>query len=141
MQCLDGGPCDGDIKTALGFLGDEKAPKRRRGTGTSLDEVTVNKQVRRPSAVEQLGSPFVLRGKRLQEGRERRMVELNVIEQVHNLGKTNIVQNAWNSGNNLQLHGWVYDLKTGVIHSQTSSIGNEEELKETCKFEQGIIGR
>jgi len=75
-----------------------------------------------------------------QEARERRMVELNVIEQVHNLGKTNIVQNAWNSGNGLQLHGWVYDLKTGVINSQTSSIGDEEALKETCKFEQGIIG-
>jgi carbonic anhydrase len=75
-----------------------------------------------------------------QEGRERRMVELNVIEQVHNLGKTNIVQNAWKAKTNLHLHGWVYDLKTGIIHSQTSNIGNEEDLKETCKFEQGIIG-
>ena len=75
-----------------------------------------------------------------QEGRERRMVELNVIEQVHNLGKTNIVQNTWNANTKLHLHGWVYDLKTGIIHPQTSSIGNEEDLKETCKFEQGIIG-
>jgi len=70
----------------------------------------------------------------------RRLVELNVIEQVYNLGKTNTVQNAWKDKTGLQLHGWVYDLKTGKIRTQTSQIGSEESLKETCKFEQGIIG-
>ncbi len=72
--------------------------------------------------------------------RAARLVELNVIEQVYNLGKTNTVQNSWESGSGLKLHGWVYDLKTGKINTQTGRIGNEEELKETCKFEQGIIG-
>jgi carbonic anhydrase len=69
-----------------------------------------------------------------------RMVELNVIEQVYNLGKTSIVQNAWKEGNRPYLHGWVYDIKTGYIKTQTSMINNEELLKETCKFEMGIIG-
>ena len=58
--------------------------------------------------------------------RGRRMVELNVIEQVHNLGKTNIIQNAWKSGGKPFIHGWAYDLGTGIIKSLTSDIGDEE---------------
>jgi carbonic anhydrase len=44
-----------------------------------------------------------------------RLVELNVIEGVFNLTKTSIVQNRWASGKRLNLHGWVYSLKTGLI--------------------------
>lgn len=47
--------------------------------------------------------------------RKRRFVELNVIEQVHDLGKTSIVQNAWINDQPLQIHGWVYDVKDGLI--------------------------
>ncbi len=74
------------------------------------------------------------------EEREDRLVELNVIEQVYNLGKTNIIQNAWKKGNFPYLHGWVYDLKTGLIKTQTSMINSEISLKEVCKFEMGVIG-
>ncbi len=70
-----------------------------------------------------------------------RLVELNVIEQVYNLGKTNTIQNAWKEGSRPQLHGWVYDLKTGKIKEQTSNIHDEETLKEVCKFEMGVIGQ
>ena len=61
-----------------------------------------------------------------QDARARRLVELNVIEQVFDLSKTSIVQNAWGSRNEPLVHGWVYELKTGIIqdldvtfHSQT----------------------
>lgn len=74
------------------------------------------------------------------EEREDRLVELNVIEQVYNLGKTNIIQNAWKKGNFPYLHGWVYDLKSGLIKTQTSMINSEISLKEVCKFEMGVIG-
>src|ERR1700710_1305731 len=47
--------------------------------------------------------------------RTDRMVELNVIENVHNLCTTSIVQNAWRNGQPLGVHGWVYSLKTGAI--------------------------
>ena len=47
--------------------------------------------------------------------RARRFVELNVIEQVRDLGKTSIVQNAWKNKQPLNIHGWVYDLKDGLI--------------------------
>ncbi|GAB2717627.1 carbonic anhydrase [Hymenobacter frigidus] len=47
--------------------------------------------------------------------RMRRLVELNVIEQVRNLAKTNIIQNAMRSDNPPILHGLVYDLADGVL--------------------------
>jgi len=50
-----------------------------------------------------------------EEERFKRFVELNVIEQVHDLGKTSIVQNAWNNNQPLHIHGWVYDLNDGII--------------------------
>ncbi len=74
------------------------------------------------------------------EERENRLVELNVIEQVYNLGKTNVIQNAWKKGNSPYLHGWVYDMRTGHIKTQTGMINSEMALKEVCKFELGIIG-
>jgi carbonic anhydrase len=47
--------------------------------------------------------------------RARRFVEVNVIEQVHDLGKTSIVQNAWKNKQPLHVHGWVYDIQDGII--------------------------
>lgn len=49
------------------------------------------------------------------ETRERRFVELNVIEQVFDLGKTSIIQNAWKKNQPLHIHGWVYDLENGLL--------------------------
>jgi len=49
------------------------------------------------------------------EQRARRFVEVNVMEQVHDLGKTSIVQNAWKNKQPLHLHGWVYDINDGII--------------------------
>lgn len=50
------------------------------------------------------------------ELRVRRFIELNIIEQVHDLGKTSIVQNAWKKNQPLHIHGWVYDLKDGILN-------------------------
>jgi carbonic anhydrase len=43
------------------------------------------------------------------------LIRLNVREQSLNLAKTNIVQQAWASGNEILIHGWVYDLHDGII--------------------------
>ncbi len=48
--------------------------------------------------------------------RARRFVEVNVMEQVRDLSKTSIVQNAWNNDQPLHVHGWVYDLNDGLIN-------------------------
>ncbi|MCB0714697.1 MAG: carbonic anhydrase [Chitinophagaceae bacterium] len=52
-----------------------------------------------------------------EEKRVDRLVELNVQEQVMNLAKTSIIQRAWKENQIPHLHGWVYGLKDGVIHS------------------------
>lgn len=46
-----------------------------------------------------------------------RLVEVNVIEQVKNVAKTTIVQNAWNTSEYPKIHGWVLDLHTGLMKS------------------------
>ena len=69
-----------------------------------------------------------------------RMVELNVIEQVYNLGKTSIVQNAWKESARPYLHGWVYDLHNGEIHPQTGALAGDAALAEVCKFHDAIVG-
>ncbi|MCP9752931.1 carbonate dehydratase [Ferruginibacter sp. HRS2-29] len=50
-----------------------------------------------------------------EEERVNKMVELNVIEQVFNLAKTSIIQQAWKKNKRPQLHGWVYGLTDGII--------------------------
>ncbi len=61
--------------------------------------------------------------------RTDRLTELNVIEQVRNLAKTSIVQEAWKT-RPLHLHGWVYGINSGlvtdlkVIHDGTEDIEN-----------------
>lgn len=50
-----------------------------------------------------------------EESQTDRLVELNVQEQVMNLAKTSIIQQAWHDENRPDLHGWVYGLKDGII--------------------------
>lgn len=66
--------------------------------------------------------------------RAERLVELNVIEGVYNLCKTTIVQKAWQSGQELSVHGWVYALSTGVIKDLNVSATNSSNLGEVFKF-------
>ena len=49
------------------------------------------------------------------QARENRLCELNVIEQVHHVARTTIMQDAWRNGHDVQLHGWIYGLKDGLI--------------------------
>jgi carbonic anhydrase len=51
------------------------------------------------------------------EGNDRfdKMVEINVREQVNNLARTTIVQDAWKRNQPVHLHGWVYRLSDGII--------------------------
>jgi carbonic anhydrase len=44
-----------------------------------------------------------------------RLCELNVIEQVHHVARTTIVQDAWTRGQPLTLHGWIYGLTDGLV--------------------------
>lgn len=68
--------------------------------------------------------------------RANRLVELNVIENVSNLCKTSIVQNAWQNGQELNVHGWVYSLATGIITDMKVSANNNSKLDEVFRFEK-----
>ncbi|MEO5603415.1 MAG: carbonate dehydratase [Cyclobacteriaceae bacterium] len=70
------------------------------------------------------------------ETRARRMVELNVIEQVQDLGKTSIVQNAWNKQQPLFIHGWVYDIKDGLIKDLNITSTCAKELHSIYQLEE-----
>ncbi len=69
-----------------------------------------------------------------EKARENRIVELNVVEQVYNLGKTNIIRNAWQSTGKPFLHGWVYDVKTGLVSEQTPAIHDDPGIDQICKY-------
>lgn len=63
-----------------------------------------------------------------EEARFKRFVELNVIEQVFDLSKTSIIQNAWRTRSNLNVHGWVYELSTGIIKDLKVSLNSSIDL-------------
>lgn len=66
--------------------------------------------------------------------RSNRLVELNVMEQVHNLAKTSIVQKAWAS-RSLQVHGWVYGLDSGLIKDLGCMVHEIEDLEPIFRFD------
>lgn len=68
--------------------------------------------------------------------RGRRFVELNVIEQVTGLGKTTIVQNAWARNQPLHIHGWVYDLKDGIIKDLDVNFKGTSDLEPIFRFDE-----
>lgn len=60
--------------------------------------------------------------------RANRLVELNAIEQVYNLCKTTIIQNAWKEREDLEVHGWVIDISTGLVKDLKVSCNNTKNI-------------
>lgn len=71
-----------------------------------------------------------------EESRGRRFVEVNVVEQVHDLGKTSIVQNAWLRKQQLNIHGWVFDLKDGLIKDLNVTFTCAKDLHSIYHLEE-----
>lgn len=65
--------------------------------------------------------------------RENRLVELNVIEQVNNLGKTRIVQKAWKE-RKLQVHGWVYGFNDGLIKDLKVLMDESKDISPIFRY-------
>ena len=65
--------------------------------------------------------------------RVNKLVEINVVEQVNNLVKTSVVQKAWNHRQGPKIHGWVYDMQTGLLNSVVE-LNHESPIDETYKF-------
>jgi carbonic anhydrase len=64
-----------------------------------------------------------------------RFVELNVFEQVLDLGKTSIVQAAWERGQEVHVHGWVYAIQDGMIRDLKVTLKDNETLSDVYKLD------
>lgn len=73
-----------------------------------------------------------------QKERYNRLVELNVMQQVLNVCHTTIVQAAWSSGQDLWVHGWVYDLATGTLKDLNYCISNANQVEEIYRIRHRI---
>ncbi|MDH5256393.1 MAG: carbonate dehydratase [Gammaproteobacteria bacterium] len=57
-----------------------------------------------------------------------KMCELNVIQQMHNICYTSIVQDAWHRGQSLSIHGWIYDIKDGVLKNLGVTVDGPDQI-------------
>jgi carbonic anhydrase len=62
-----------------------------------------------------------------EDERHHRLCELNVIEQVLNVSQTTVVREAWARGRKLCVHGWIYDLRDGLLRDLKVSVDGEAE--------------
>jgi carbonic anhydrase len=70
--------------------------------------------------------------------RHDRLCELNVIEQVVNVSRTTVVQEAWARGQALAVNGWVYALRDGLLQDLDMCVTGEADLAN--RFEQALAG-
>ncbi|MFY8068608.1 MAG: carbonate dehydratase [Flavobacterium sp.] len=73
-----------------------------------------------------------------EEERFNKFVEVNAQEQVFDLAKTSIVQNAWRNGQELSLHGWTYGLNSGYVTDLGVNMSSNSELDEVYRLKFSI---
>jgi len=75
-----------------------------------------------------------------EEKRVSLMCELNVVEQVNNVCHTSIVQDAWDRGQSLAVHGWIYSLRNGWLKDLNVCITSKDQLSEIYRIESELEG-
>ena len=73
-----------------------------------------------------------------EEERFNKFVEVNAQEQVFDLAKTSIVQNAWRNGQVLSLHGWTYGLNSGYVTDLGVNMSSNSELDEVYRLKFSV---
>jgi len=68
--------------------------------------------------------------------RANRFVELNVQEQVHSLATVSFIQEAWAKGEFPYIHGWVYQLDSGLVQDLEVTINNTQQLEDYYRLKQ-----
>jgi carbonic anhydrase len=63
-----------------------------------------------------------------EEARVDKLCELNIIEQVYHVCQTTVIQSAWESGQELTVHGWVYSLNDGIVRDLNIHVSNQDEM-------------
>ena len=61
-------------------------------------------------------------------GRSARLCELNVVEQVANVCQTSILRDAWERGQELAVHGWIYGLHDGLLSDLNTTVTRRDEV-------------
>jgi carbonic anhydrase len=64
-----------------------------------------------------------------EHGKAAALCELNVIEQVVNVSQSTVLQDAWGSGQDVTLHGWVYGLHDGLIQNLHMTVTRHDDLQ------------
>ena len=59
------------------------------------------------------------------------LCELNVIEQVFNVCENTLVRHAWNRGQKLTVHGWIYGVEDGLLRDLSLNVSSIEEMKSS----------
>ena len=77
---------------------------------------------------------LVLRAIEDEAERLDRLCELNVIEQVNNVCHTTIVQECWENGQSLAVHGWIYRIQDGLIHDLDVTISGQSEIADAYRI-------
>jgi carbonic anhydrase len=72
--------------------------------------------------------------------RFRRLCELNVVEQVSNVCQTTVVEQAWEHGQELTVHGWVYDIEDGLLRDLGVTVTSEAEKSTVYKSAVALVG-
>jgi carbonic anhydrase len=62
------------------------------------------------------------------EEKLNRLCELNVIEQVKNVGNTTVVQEAWRRAQLITIHGWIYALSDGLLRDLEVCVSSASDL-------------
>lgn len=63
----------------------------------------------------------------------RRLVELNVVEQVRNVCQTNFLQDAWAGNQSVSVHGWVYSVGDGLLRDLDVVVSHAAELHQVYR--------
>jgi carbonic anhydrase len=63
-----------------------------------------------------------------------------VIEQVYNVCHTTIVQNAWEKGQELAVHGWIYSLQDGLLNDLKTCVTKPDEISSIYRLAVSTSG-
>jgi carbonic anhydrase len=69
-----------------------------------------------------------------ENARADRFVELNVQEQVYNMAKVSFIQENWKNGEFPYIHGWVYDLKSGMLKDLGYTVNSSKSLDKVYQY-------
>lgn len=62
------------------------------------------------------------------EAKLARLCELNVMEQAVNVCHTTVVREAWERGQELTVHGWIYSLADGLVKDLGMTVNRPDEV-------------